>query len=132
MLALNSKIEFCEEQLKEKDMCKCGLCLFALLSTFFTTHYFISFRKKFSCFSFPVGKISEKALCKSVFLTIWHCFLSAELNSSDCFFWRFCPLDYKSPKNMFSIFKSFKFRNICEGQWNDFEIFNVLTKENCL
>jgi len=24
-----------------------------------------------------VGKIAEKAICRSVFLTIWHCILSA-------------------------------------------------------
>jgi len=29
-----------------------------------------------------VGKITEKAVCKSVFLTIWHCNLSAELTNS--------------------------------------------------
>jgi len=33
---------------------------------------------------FPVGKIAEKAASRSVFLTIWHCILSAE----------FCPLAY--------------------------------------
>jgi len=26
-----------------------------------------------------VGKITEKAVCKSAFLTTWHCILSAEL-----------------------------------------------------
>jgi len=47
--------------------------------------------------SYPVGKITEKAVCVSVFLTIWHCnvFLtiwhcnfSAELTKtpSGCFF----------------------------------------------
>jgi len=25
----------------------------------------------------PVGKIAEKPICRSVFLTIWHCILSA-------------------------------------------------------
>jgi len=42
----------------------------------------------------PVVKIAEKAAW-SVFLTIWHCILNAELKKrtpSDYFFWRFCPL----------------------------------------
>jgi len=26
-----------------------------------------------------VGKIAEKAVCRSVFLAMWHCILSAEL-----------------------------------------------------
>jgi len=30
----------------------------------------------------PVGKISEKALCRSVFLTTLHCILSAELTKN--------------------------------------------------
>jgi len=29
-----------------------------------------------------VGKIAEKAVCGSVFLTIWHCNLSAELTKN--------------------------------------------------
>jgi len=34
-----------------------------------------------------VGKNAEKAVCRSVFLMIWHSILSAELTkSSDCFF----------------------------------------------
>jgi len=36
-----------------------------------------------------MGKIAEKAICGSVFLTIWHCILSAELtkmHSSRLFF----------------------------------------------
>jgi len=44
---------------------------------------------------FPVGKIAEKAVYRSVFLTIWHCILSAELtktHSFRLFFCRFCPL----------------------------------------
>jgi len=39
--------------------------------------------------------IAEKAVCRSVFLTIWHYVLSAKLtktHSSYCFFWWFCPL----------------------------------------
>jgi len=32
--------------------------------------------------TFPVGKIAEKAVCKSVFLTIWHCNVSAELTKN--------------------------------------------------
>jgi len=35
--------------------------------------------------TFPVGKITEKAVCKSVFLTAWHCILSAELTKSHSF-----------------------------------------------
>jgi len=37
----------------------------------------------------PVGKIAEKAVCRSAFLTTWYCILSAELTKttpSDCFF----------------------------------------------
>jgi len=54
-----------------------------------------------------VGKIAEKAVCGSVFLTTWHCILSTELEkrtSSDWFFgdfahWvttdeRFCQLNF--------------------------------------
>jgi len=33
----------------------------------------------------PVGKIDEKAVCKSVFWTIWHCVLSAELIKTHSF-----------------------------------------------
>jgi len=29
----------------------------------------------------PVGKIAEKEVCRSVFLIIWHCILSAELTT---------------------------------------------------
>jgi len=36
-----------------------------------------------------MGKIAEKAVCRSVFLTNWHCNLSALLRTV---FWRFCPL----------------------------------------
>jgi len=32
--------------------------------------------------SHPVGKIAEKAVFRSVFLTIWHCVLSAELTKT--------------------------------------------------
>jgi len=40
-----------------------------------------------------VGKITEKAVCRSVFLITWHCIWSAELtktHSYRLFFWRFC------------------------------------------
>jgi len=30
---------------------------------------------------FSVGKIAEKPICRNVFLTIWHCILSAELKT---------------------------------------------------
>jgi len=33
----------------------------------------------------PVGKINEKAVCRSVFLTTWHCILSAELTKTHSF-----------------------------------------------
>jgi len=42
---------------------------------------------------YPVGKIAQKAVRRSVF---WHCILSAELKKTHSFrhfFWRFCPLD---------------------------------------
>jgi len=45
----------------------------------------------------PVGKITEKAVCESVFFTPWHCILSAELiktHSFRLFFGGFCPLGY--------------------------------------
>jgi len=38
----------------------------------------------------PTGKIAEKAACRSVFLKIWHCILSAE---SDCFYGDFAHWD---------------------------------------
>jgi len=45
------------------------------------------------------AKLPKKAVCRSVYLTTWHCILSTELTKrtpSDCFFgdfaWRFCPL----------------------------------------
>jgi len=43
--------------------------------------------------SITVGKIAEKAVCRSVLLTTWHCILSAELTEKAllCFFWWFCP-----------------------------------------
>jgi len=44
---------------------------------------------------FTVGKIAEKAVCSSVFLTTWHCTLSAEITKNallQTFFLRFCPL----------------------------------------
>jgi len=34
---------------------------------------------------FPVGKIAEKTVCRSVFLIIWHSIFSAELTKTDCF-----------------------------------------------
>jgi len=46
-------------------------------------------------FMYPVDNIAEKAVCRSVFLTIWHCNLSAELTKTLSFrrlFWRFYPL----------------------------------------
>jgi len=33
-----------------------------------------------------VGKIAEKADCRSGFFTTWHCILSAKRTPSDCFF----------------------------------------------
>jgi len=39
---------------------------------------------------YPVGKIAEKAVCRSGFLGIWHCILSAELTKTH--FFQFCPL----------------------------------------
>jgi len=33
----------------------------------------------------PVGKIAEKAVCRSVFLTTWHCILSVELTKTHLF-----------------------------------------------
>jgi len=44
----------------------------------------------------PVGKIAEKAVRRSVLLTIWHWILSAELTKRHSFrlsFWRFCPVE---------------------------------------
>jgi len=45
----------------------------------------------------PVEKIAEKAACRSVFSTTWHCILSAsaeltKTHSFRQFFWRICPL----------------------------------------
>jgi len=42
-----------------------------------------------------VGKIAEKAVCRSVFLATCHCILNGELtktHSFRAFFWRFYPL----------------------------------------
>jgi len=44
---------------------------------------------------FPVGKVADKAVCRSVFLTIWHCILNVELTKNALLqtdLWRFCPL----------------------------------------
>jgi len=35
--------------------------------------------------AYPVGKIAEKRVCRSVFLTTWHCILIAKLTKKDCF-----------------------------------------------
>jgi len=47
---------------------------------------------------FLVGEIADKAVRRSVFLTIWHCVLSAELTKNallqTVLFWRFCPLGF--------------------------------------
>jgi len=46
---------------------------------------------------YPVAKIAEKTVCKSVFLTAWHCICSAELiktHSFSLFFRRIFPLGY--------------------------------------
>jgi len=32
-----------------------------------------------------MGKIADKAVCRSVFLTTWHCLLSAELTKTHSF-----------------------------------------------
>jgi len=37
--------------------------------------------QNFGTGSYPVGKIAEKAFCRSVFLTKWHCILSADINT---------------------------------------------------
>ena len=55
---------------------------------------------------FPAGKIAEKAVWRSVFLTIWHCILNADstkTHSSSVTFWRFCRLGYllETENNMF-------------------------------
>jgi len=34
---------------------------------------------------YPVGKITEKAVCRNGFLTTWHCILSAELTKMHSF-----------------------------------------------
>jgi len=48
-----------------------------------------------SVYPLSVGKIAEKAVCKSVFLTTWLCILSAELTkkytSLDSFFLAILP-----------------------------------------
>jgi len=41
-----------------------------------------------------VGKIAEKAVYRNVFLTTWHCILSAE--TVQTVFWRFYPLGWLS------------------------------------
>jgi len=42
-----------------------------------------------------MGKIPEKAVYRSAFLTTWHCILSTELTKKallQTIFWGFCPL----------------------------------------
>jgi len=40
-----------------------------------------------------VGKIAKETVSKSVFLTMWHCILSAEFTKTHSYrLWRFCPL----------------------------------------
>jgi len=50
----------------------------------------ISYVRKVNQIIFPVGRIAEKVVRRSVFLTIWHCIFSAKLTKkrtpSDCFF----------------------------------------------
>jgi len=41
--------------------------------------------KRFSPSNFPAGKIAGKAVCRCVFLTTWHCVLSAELTKTHSF-----------------------------------------------
>jgi len=54
----------------------------------------------------------------SVFLTIWHCILSAECTPSDClFFWRFCPLGYEAGANRYNdVATSFVLINVSQSQ----------------
>jgi len=49
--------------------------------------------------TYSVGKIVERAVWRSVFLTTWHCIFECRINKntpSDCFFRRFCPLGIKN------------------------------------
>jgi len=41
-----------------------------------------------------VGKIAEKAARRSVFLTVWHCIMSAELTKTHSFRLFFCDFAY--------------------------------------
>jgi len=57
-----------------------------------------------------VGKITEKAVCESVFFTPWHCILSAELIKThsfrDCFLGDFAHWDMGEGEvhdNLFSL-----------------------------
>jgi len=47
--------------------------------------YFSNFLLTDTCNPIPVGKIAEKAACKSVFLTIWHWIFSAKLTKTYSF-----------------------------------------------
>jgi len=56
--------------------------------------------------------LTKKAVCKSVFLTTWHCILSAELTKMHS--WRFCPLgntEYNS--NITNVTKTKTIKDIC-------------------
>jgi len=55
----------------------------------------------------PVGKIAENAVCRSVFFTIWHCILSAELtkpHSFRRFFGDFAHWESKSNNNRLIVY----------------------------
>jgi len=50
----------------------------------------------------PVGKIAEKAVCRSAFLTTWHCIFSAEVTKSaplQTVFWHFAHWDECARQN---------------------------------
>jgi len=49
-------------------------------------------QKNTSIISHPVGKITEKAICRSVFLTLWHCILSAESTKTHSFRYTYLQL----------------------------------------
>jgi len=73
-----------------------------------------------------LGKIAEKAVCKSVFLTIWHCIFSAELtktHSFRLFFQRFCPLGTLLNQNISHPFFisnfNFVFISLVDGGWSE-------------
>ena len=54
---------------------------------------------EYSLVCYPAGKIAEKAVWRSAFLTIWHCILNADSTKTHSFtllFLQFCRLGFNT------------------------------------